>query len=136
MPLLRWNEIDFLDYLEVEPNVLDEVVSHRYSVERMGLKLLLTLWQLESMVQVTLFRDNSPENRILSFAAGVRGSAKCIDDQRGRYLEFSDCIIVPSRSWYRHADNLFDRQRISASVTIEIAVNPDIRIDFAPVFPV
>lgn len=131
MPQLEWNEIDLLDYFEVEPTVLDEVVSHSYEVERNGLRLLLTVWQLESVVQVTLFRSES-EAEIFTFAAYARGPVRRIDDQRGKFIEIGDCIIAPNRFWYIEAGDVFNKGKYPASITIEIEVRPEIRIAFVP----
>src|SRR4026209_2059166 len=110
MPQLAWNELGFLECFEVEPSVLDEIVSHSYDVERNGLRLLVPVCQLESVTQATLFRDGS-ETGLFSCAAFVRGAARYINDQRGRYLELSDCVVAPNRFWYTEAGDLFDRVR-------------------------
>jgi hypothetical protein len=129
MPQLRWNDIDFLDFFAVEPTVEDYAVSHNYDLERDGLRLLLTLWHLESVIQASLFRGKA-EAALFTFAAYVRGEARLIDDQRGRYIDFEDCIVAPSRFWYIHAGNPFDQHRFPVSVTIRLAIEPDIRIAF------
>ncbi len=129
MPQLEWNELDFLDFFAVEPTVEDYAVSHAYELERHGLRLLLTVWQLESVIQASLFRDES-DDALFTFAAYVRGAARFINDKRGRYVEFEDCIIAPNRFWYIQAGDALDRERFPNSVTVTLAVDPDIRIAF------
>jgi hypothetical protein len=129
MPQLRWNDSDFLDFFAVEPTVEDYAVSYDYEIERDGLRLLFTVWQLESVIQASLFRGKT-ESALFTFAAYIRGEARFINDERGRYLDLEDCIIAPSRFWYIHAGNPFDQQRFPISVTIHLAIEPDIHISF------
>ncbi len=129
MPQLRWNDTDFLDFFAVEPTVEEHAVSHSYELERDGLRLLFTLWQLESVIQASLFRENA-ETALFSFAAYVRGEARFINDRRGRYIDFEDCIVAPNRFWCIQSGDPFDQQRFPISVTIQLAVDPDIRIGF------
>lgn len=91
---LRWNDTDFLEFFAVEPTAEDDAVSHNYELERDGLRLLFTLWQLESVIQASLFRGES-ETELFAFAAYVRGEVRFINDLRGRYIGFEDCIVAP-----------------------------------------
>jgi hypothetical protein len=129
MPQLQWNDTEFLEFFAVEPTIEEYGVSHDYELDRDGLRLLFTVWQLESVIQASLFRDNT-EAALFTFAAYVRGEARFINDQRGRYVDFEDCIVAPNRFWYIEAGNPFDQQRFPMSVTIRLAVDPDIRISF------
>ena len=129
MPQLEWNELDFLDFFAVEPTVEDHAISHDYQIERDGLRLLFTVWQLESVIQASLFRDES-DDALFTFAAYARGEARFINDKRGRYLEIEDCIVAPNRFWYNQAGDVFDRARFPSSVTVTLSVDPDIRIAF------
>jgi hypothetical protein len=129
MRQLDWNEFDFLEFFEVEPIVLDEIVSHSYEAHRNGLRLLLTVWQLESVIQATLFQEGS-EAGLFSFAVYVRGAAIYVDDERGQYLEITDCIVAPNRFWHVQAGDPFDRERFPFSVTVKFEVQPNIRIEF------
>lgn len=130
MPQLRWNDTDFLDFFAVEPTVEDYGVSHNYEIERDGMRLLFTLWQLESVIQASLFRGKS-DNALFTFAAYVRGEVRFINDVRGRYIDFENCIIAPRRFWYIQVGNPFDQQRFPISVTIRLETDPDLRIAFA-----
>ena len=129
MPQLEWNEIDFLDCFAVEPAVEDYTNSFNYEIERAGLRLLFTVWQHESVIQASLFRAGS-DDALYTWAAYVRGAARFVDDQRGRYLEFEDCIIAPNRFWYIQSGDVFNRDRFPHSVTVTVAVDPDIRVAF------
>lgn len=129
MPQLQWNELDFLDCFGVEPTAEEYAVSHNYEIARDGLRLLLTVWQLESVIQASVFRDKS-DDALFTFAAYVRGEARFINDKRGRYIEVDDCVIAPNRFWYNQAGDVFDQERFPCSVTVIIAVDPDIHIAF------
>ena len=129
MPQLEWNEIDFLECFAVEATAEDYATSFHYEVERDGLRLLFTVWQHESVIQASLFRTDS-EIALYTWAAYVRGVARFVDDQRGRYLEFEDCIIAPDRFWYIKSGDVFNRDRFPHSVTVTVAVDPDIRVAF------
>jgi hypothetical protein len=129
MPQLRWNETDFLDFFSVVPTIDEHTTSCSYEVQRDGLRLLLTLWHWESVIQASLFREKS-ETALITFAAYVRGEARFVNDKRGRYLDFEDSLVAPSRFWYMEAGDPFDRTRFSIAVNIRLAIDPDIRIDF------
>ena len=129
MPQLNWNDLDFLDFFAVEPNVEDYAVSYNHEIERDGLRLLFTVWHLESVIQASLFREKS-DDALFTFAAYVRGEARFINDKRGRYLEIADCIIAPNRFWYIVSGDPFDRDRFPISVTVRMTVDPDIRLAF------
>ena len=134
MPQLAWNELDFLDFFALEPIVEDYAMSHSYELEREGLRLLFTLWQLESVIQASLFRGKN-EDALFTFAAYVRGEARFINDERGKYVDFEDCIVAPSRFWYHQAGDPFDREHFPIAVTVRLTIDPDIRIAFVDYEP-
>jgi hypothetical protein len=129
MPQFEWNDVDFLDFFAVEPTVEDYDVSHNYEIERNGLRLLLTVWQHESVIQASVFRDDA-DAALFTFAAYVRTATRFVNDKRGRYLEIADCIIAPNRFWYIESGDPFDRKRFPIAVTVTVAIDPDIRIAF------
>ena len=129
MPPLEWNDTEFLDFFAVEPTVEDYAVSHNYEVERNGLRLSFTVWQHESVIQVSVFRGDA-DDALVTFAAYVRAGARFINDKRGRYLEIADFIIAPSRFWYIETGDPFDLERFPIAVTVTVAIEPDIRIAF------
>jgi hypothetical protein len=128
MPQLAWNDLDFLECLGVEPEVLDYLVSHNYTLVRNGLRLLITVWQFESVIQFSMFRE-SAEVPFCSFACFVRGRVRHVDDQRGDFLEMQDCIIGPNRFWYMSAGDPFDPKRFPVGVNLQVSVVPDIQIN-------
>ena len=128
MPELKWNEIDFLDFFEVEPQYDEFFTSYSYEVQRGQLRLLFTVWPIESTAQASLFHGRQ-EQPLFSIAAYVRGEARLIKESGLNRLDLEDCIIAPSRFWYIEAGNVFDRVRFPVSVTMSMMVNPDLSID-------
>jgi hypothetical protein len=57
MPQLIWDESDFISYLEVLPEVEEYEIAHHFTVKKDGLRLGLSVYQLDSDVYITLFRD-------------------------------------------------------------------------------
>jgi hypothetical protein len=69
--------------------------------------LFFTIWQVESVIQASLFRGKT-ETALFTFAAYFRGEARFINDTTGRYIDFKDCIVAPNRFWYIRAGDPFD----------------------------
>ena len=131
MPQLDWDELIFLEFLGVEPMVDDYSTSHTYEVEHNELRLLLTLWQYESVIHLSLFRKATTVP-LFSFASFVRGGIRLVNDKRGKYLELMDCIVGPTRFWYIQAGDLFDREKYAHGITVQVEIRPEIRIALEP----
>lgn len=126
MPQLEWDEQDFLQYLAVIPEVEDYEVSHTYRVTQGGIALQLTLWQLESMVQVSLYREGAVEP-MTSFGLAVRGPVRYRSEKWGEYLEFHDCVLVAGRFSYIQMGDLFDEGRYPRGLRMLLSVYPEIQ---------
>ena len=131
MTQLKWDELDFLEYLEVDAVIDDYTTSHNYELEQNDLRLLITIWQYESVVQVSLLRATTNVT-IFSFASFVRGCARYVNDKRGKYLELVDCVIAPTRFWYQQAGDLFDHEKFPHGLTIQLEVRPEVRVLLEP----
>ncbi len=70
MPQLNWNEYEFIECLEVLPAV-EYSVQHRFVVQRGGIELVVTVWQLESIVQLSL-READQQLPLIEFVLVVR----------------------------------------------------------------
>ena len=127
MSLLKWDATEFLECFEVEPEVEDHGVSHTYKVNRGGLDLMVTLWEIECFVQTSLYREGS-DRAISTLAFSVRGSAQYVNDKRGSHIRFSDCVIGPSRFWYLEAGDLSDKSLHPHGVDVLVGVDPDILV--------
>jgi hypothetical protein len=131
MPQLTWNELDLLDYLEVSPIVDEDSASHSYELVKHDLRLLLTVWQYESVVQLSIFRSEN-HAPMFSFACFVRDKVRYVNDKRGKFLELIDCVIAPNRFWYLQAGDVFDHNRFPHGLTIQVEAIPEIKVLFEP----
>ncbi len=128
MPQLEWDETDFLECFEVEPEAADHDVSHTYDMNANGLRLLVTVWQYESVVQVSLYRREHEDAAITTLACFVRGNARYVNDKRGMYIELANCVIGPSRFWYQETGDLFDQESFAHGVDVHLGIKPDLRV--------
>jgi hypothetical protein len=127
MRQLQWEELDLVQALEVAPEVLDSG-GQQFEVERDGLRLVLTLWTAASVVDVALVQ-RSTRAILLDCTVAVRGRIRFNNDERGRYLEFPDCVLVSRISFSEEQDeaafnpNTFGRPLL-------VAVRPHLSILF------
>lgn len=130
MPELKWNQYDFIECFGVLPIYEEEYdVFTLFEVKRENLKLELSVWQHESLFSISLFQ-NKEENPFIRFYFVVRDKVRFINDKRGRYLEFSDCIIVESRFYYIETGELFNNNSFPRHLNIELIVDPKIVVKF------
>jgi hypothetical protein len=59
--MLKWDETDLIDFFGIVPNYCDDAHSHLLDVSRDGLRLLITIFDLEGTVYVSIFREGLPE---------------------------------------------------------------------------
>jgi hypothetical protein len=59
--MLKWCESDLIEFFEVVGTFHEDEHSHSFEVSRDGLRLLVTLFELEGAVYVSIFRDGLPE---------------------------------------------------------------------------
>ena len=59
--MLKWSETDLTEFFGVLPTFDDDALSHSFEVSRDGLRLLITIFELEHAVCVSIFRDGLPE---------------------------------------------------------------------------
>jgi len=55
--MLKWSEPDLTEFFGVVATFHDDAHSHEFEVSRDGLRLLVTLFDLEAAVYVSIFRD-------------------------------------------------------------------------------
>jgi hypothetical protein len=55
--MLKWSEPDLTEFFGVVASFHDDAHSHEFEVSRDGLRLLVTLFDLEGAVYVSIFRD-------------------------------------------------------------------------------
>ena len=133
MPQLKWDETDFIECLEVVPVVAEYQTQHIFTVSKRGLTLILILWQLESMVTVALHQDGRTQP-ITQFTLAIRGDARFQRLGGREYLEFRDCAVCPGRFSYLHRPgDPGEASRFGYPVTVQVAVTPEIHVQFSEV---
>lgn len=125
---LRWNQYDFIECLEVVPLVELEAV-YTFTVCKDGLRLVLTVWPYESVVRVELGAEAVPGSGT-EFAIVVRGEVTRCEYKGREWLEFTDCVVVPSRFSYLVLGNPADRELHPHGHSIRIAVSPCIVVEW------
>jgi hypothetical protein len=59
--MLKWNETDFTEFFGVVRTYHSDAYSYSFEVSRDGLRLLVTIFEYEPTVCVSIFRDGLPE---------------------------------------------------------------------------
>lgn len=59
--MFKWSETDLTEFFGVVATFHDDTDSHEFEVNRDGLRLLVTLFNLEGAVYVSIFRDGLPK---------------------------------------------------------------------------
>jgi hypothetical protein len=128
MTELKWNEYEFIECLGVLPEVDEYETGHHFRVEKDGLLLTLSIWRYECLFELSLFQSGR-ENPLINFYLSVRDEARFINDKRGSYLSFGDCLIVPP--WCPVTESIdFVRNGATETLTMELEVEPEIKIKF------
>jgi hypothetical protein len=96
MPQLEWDELEFLECLEVVPEEEDYSVRFIYQIERGDQRLLLTVRPWESVIELALFCGTG-DTPLIQFVLFVRRCVRAKKEKWGEYLVFEDCVIGPSR---------------------------------------
>lgn len=128
MHRLRWDPQDFLECLGVEPVYSEDDGALSYTVTKHGLTLLLTLWELQSVVQLSLFQVGEAEP-FLTQAILVYGAIELRKEKWGEFLRMTDCLVV-GEFHCLDPDDLHPPAKVSWDLTLEIRVNPRIYVGF------
>lgn len=125
---LQWDPQDFLECLGVEPAYSEDDGALSYTVTNHGLTLLLTLWELESVVQYSLFQVGEVEP-FLTQAILVRGAVELRREKWGEFLRMTDCLVT-GEFHCQDPDDLCPPEKGPSGLTVEIKVNPRIHVGF------
>lgn len=115
-----WDETDFIEGLSVIPEVEDAGIAHHFVARRNGLRLLLSVYQYDAEVWISLFREESKES---IFTIGLKDSseARLVRNRKGPdYIEIA-------------AGNIFGGRHDGESripIGIRLSVDPDFKIQF------
>ena len=91
--MLQWDELDFMECLEVEPQIDKYGFGYIYQVSKDGLELSVDMQPLESYVWIEI-RHQENKKPIIEVCLYVTGKVRYINDKRGEYLEFAGCLMV------------------------------------------
>lgn len=127
MPELKWNEHEVIECLGVLPEIEYYETGHHFKVEKDGLTLVLSIWQYDSLFEISLYQFGK-DSPFINFHLYVRDEVKFINDKRGYYLSFQDCAFVSSE--YPLASINFTSDERFKNLTMELAVEPQIKIKF------
>ena len=113
-----WNENDFIECLSVFPTVEESGVAHHFDLNRNGLRLLLSVYQLDAEVWISLYREGSDQPLFRVVLEDSPG-ARLVRNRNGQdYIEFA-------------AAKVFARRHVNESVIpmgIRLYVDPDFNI--------
>lgn len=115
-----WNETDFIECLSVIPTFEEWGMAHHFVVHRNGLRLALSVSELEAEVLISLYREES--NQPL-FTVSLKNSpgARLVRNRKGHdYIEFAAGGVLADR---------FDGESV-IQMGIRLSVDPDFNIQF------
>ena len=124
--MLKWNETDVIDCLEVLPVVFDSKTKYLFEAIRGGLRLRLTIWPYERQAQLELSSDPD-QQPIIAFRLVIRGELKYLKETRIEQLEFTDAVIGPAYHW-RNESFAYSHTESPPGVTVILSVKPAIHI--------
>lgn len=127
MPELQWDELDFMECLEVEPEIDRYGFGWVYKVSKDGLKLIVDVQPLESYIWIEI-RHQESNKLITEFSLFVREKVRYVNDKRGEYLEFSGCLMVPRVFTRRGSEVILDN--IPSDWTVGLSIKPQIQIRY------
>lgn len=128
MPELKWNEHEVIECLGVLPKVDDYETGHHFRVEKDEIILVLSIWQYDCLVEISLYQSNK-KNPLINFHISVRDEIKFINDKRGSFLRFQDCSVISSM--YPLTESMkFYKMESPEFLNMALEVEPEIRIQF------
>lgn len=130
MSPLRYDELEVLECLGALPDYLYEdytVIGARYRTEHSGLALVVSFWNYEGCIEVSLCQSGR-SLPLIELALYVRGrierrSEHYRDGTWRDYLLLTECVLSPSR-YARPAENE------PGKLTVELSAYPAIEIRF------
>lgn len=118
MPNFVWNETDFIECLSVFPTVEERGIAHHFVVYRNGLRLLLSVYQYDAEVWISLFRGESNRS-LFTFSLKDSPGARLVRNRNCQdYLEFAAGDVFGGR---------YDGEAI-IPMGIRLSVDPDFNI--------
>jgi hypothetical protein len=125
------NELDLLECLEAAPEIEENGVYYSYKVLQERISLLFTVWQFESVVQISL-SDTISELPVTRFALFVRGGIHRRKFKNLELLVIQDCFVIPDRFYSIELDDILEKKVWPTGLTVELSIKPQIQIQFVP----
>ncbi|HMV46272.1 MAG TPA: hypothetical protein PLD20_03340 [Blastocatellia bacterium] len=119
MPQLVWNETDFIECLGVLPEIDEYETGRHFTIHRNGLRLLLSVYQYDAAVWLSLYREESKEALFTIQMSDCSGTRYVKGNKERSYLEFA-------------AANLFSNRYDGESLIpmgVRLSVDPDFKIE-------
>src|ERR1700733_8420108 len=118
MPHLKWDETDFLTCLEVPPTI-DEFETYHYSVSKDSLRLELSVFQFDSDICITVYRDGV-KRPVIDFKITECSGTRYVNDSRGEFLEFAPSQVFGDRFQHDYVIPVGVRLSVKPSICVEL----------------
>lgn len=115
---LKWDALDFLTVLEVEPIITDQGYSYLYIVEKDGLRLEVCVFPFEGDISILLFREGI-EAPIVRLPLAECRTAKRILEKSDEFLEIYG---VHSFSSLPYAER-------PLAFSVQVRIHPNIKVE-------
>jgi len=133
MPMLNWNEHEFIECLEVLPVELYDGAGHRFVTRRNGLELTLVVWKYDSVIEISI-RQTEYDVPLIQFVLVVRGGVhfKRNTPPEAEYLLFRDVFVAPREGSYTNYEHLnwYNPSDLPGIQEVLISIRPSIRVEF------
>ena len=117
--MLKWNQYEFIECLEVVPEVEEYETSHAFRVEKHGLRLELSVFQYAGDVYIDLYHEGHGVPVFTMRLLGCEGARYVAQKNGAEYLEFA-----PAKSFGGRYDG-----ESPMPYGVRVAVNPHISIE-------
>ena len=119
--MLKWNQYEFIECLEVLPEIGEDETSHLFRVSKDGLRLELAVFQYEADVRIEIYKEGL-ESPIFHTQIISCPGARYLAEKNGR-----ECLEFEGLFGYTFGDedkNLFP-------VVVRVMVNPQISVELS-----
>lgn len=123
MPQLKWNEYEVIECLGVLPEKEEFFTSHSFRTKEDGLILEMTVWQYESLVAISLLKEND-DKPFFTLYFIVRDEIRFVNEKDFAGLQFRDVVVVPIRFWIYENPDLFDKTIYPTNLNFQLNVYP------------
>ena len=117
--MIKWDPIDLLECLEVEPSTDTSGVEHSYVVIKNGLKLVISVFQYDGDVYFTLMREDEENHTIIDLKINQCPEITFSKSDNSECLNFH-----PGRQSIENFDKPY-----SITKGVKIQINPDIKVE-------